>query len=217
MNRIKKAFSVLCTATMILAVGCEEKETSSVTKVNYFGGENQYTQAAEAYENVNGEVVEQDRIAEFITTTPVSKGNASELQGMNIKFNEIYSTGVIKASDMGGEFNYDREVLAIACDITNNTGEACDVNAFDFVVKFLDGDETEIYTGMEAMLSAQEKITDIESFNSTVEAGETLTGYAAFGIYSEWETVTILYNPAGDDNNEAISFEITRDMVKTLG
>ena len=217
MNNIKKFLAAVLATTMVFAVGCSEEESSSEAKVVYYDDSNEYTQEAEAYENSDGEVVAEDRIAENVKATPVKKGESAELGTMNVEFVDVYSAGIIESSDMGGEYNYNREVIAVSCNLTNNSDATESVTAFDFVVKYLDGDETELYTGSEAMLGAQEKITDIESFNSDVEPGSSLSGYAAFAVYSEWETMTIYYNPTDDDKNEAISFEITRDMVQQLG
>lgn len=216
-DKVKRVASVLMALTLVTAVGCGEDRSSSDANVVYYDESNEYTQEVEGYENDKGDVVAEDRIIENIVSTPISKGESKDLGTATVEFTEVYSAGIIAASDQGAEYNYNREVIVLECNLKNNSGEPVNFSSYDFVVKGLDGDETELYTGAEAMLCAQEKLPELESFNSEVAPGETLPGYAAFAVYSDWETLTIYYNPINDDNNEAIAFDITRDMVQNLG
>ena len=163
-------------------------------------------------ENGDGQVVPQDELIENIPTQQIRQGVKSEVSGLDITLTDIFDVGEIKAEQV----NYDRQVIAFVFEITNNTDSDIDVNAFDVKVEYMDGERNTVTTGVEAMLKAEDKIKDMESLNATLKPGETVKGYAAIGVYSVWETMTVYFAPQGTGQKDALAFDITKDAVKEL-
>lgn len=211
MKNIKMLIAFLSSAAMVLAVGCGEKNESSNNNIVYYDSSNTYSQAAEGYENSEGDVVKEEELIENIPTTLVNIGENAELSGLDIKLTNVYDAGIIEADE---NFNFDRQVVVMVYEVTNNTSEETDVSAFDMTICYLDGEETSISTGMEAMLKAGERLPDMESLNATLKPGETIKGYSAFAVYSRWESLTAYYNPVNSDTTDSLTFEVTKDMIE---
>lgn len=211
MKNIKMLLAVLSSAALVFAGGCGEKKEGTSNNIVYYDSSNSYSQEAEGYENSSGEVVDEKDLIENIPTTPVSLGENAELSGFDIKITNVYNAGLLESDQY---HNYDRQVVVVVYEVTNNNSEDMDVTAFDMSIRYMDGEETKITTSMEAMLKADEKMADIESLNATLKPGETIKGYTAFSIYPRWDNLTVYYNPQNSDNNDSLAFEITKDMLE---
>lgn len=213
MKNIKTMLAVFSSAVLVFAAGCSEKRESAGNNIVYYNDSNTYSQAAEGVENSSGNVIKEENLIENIPTTPIEIGNNAELSGLDFKFTNVYNAGTLKANE---NYNYDKQVLVVVCEIKNNLSEDIDINAFDMKIRFIDGEETYIMTDVEAMLQAGEKIRDIESLNTTLEPGQSVKGYAALAVYSRWDSLTVYFSPENIDVNDALAFDITKDMVENL-
>ena len=213
MKNIKKVITVCSAVTLIFSAGCSDKRNVTENGIVYYdGSSNEYVQQTEGMENGDGQVVPQDELIENIPTQQIRQGVKSEVSGLDITLTDIFDVGEIKAEQV----NYDRQVIAFVFEITNNTDSDIDVNAFDGKVEYMDGERNTVTTGVEAMLKAEDKIKDMESLNATLKPGETVKGYAAIGVYSVWETMTVYFAPQGTGQKDALAFDITKDAVKEL-
>lgn len=211
MKNIKMLIALFSSAALAFAGGCAEKKENTSNNIVYYDSSNSYSQAAEGYENSSGDIVKEEELIENVPTTPANLGENAELSGFGIKVTNVYDAGMIKANQ---NFNFDRQVVVLVYEVTNNNSEAMEVNSFDMKVRYMDGEETNIMTGVEAMLKADEIITDIESLNTTLKPGETIKGYSAFAVYSEWENLTVYYCPQSAGNNNSLTFDLTKDMLE---
>lgn len=214
MKNIKKILAVVSSAAIVFAAGCSQKKSGSTeNNVVYYDNSNEYSQSAEGVENARGEIIREEDRAENIPTIPANIGENAEIGGMDVKITDVYDVGIIESNE--DTVNYDKQVMAVVCEITNNTDTEQTVNAFDFKVQLIDGEYTDITTDLSAMTKAQKKISDMESLNAKLQPGETVSGYVPFAVYSRWKTLSVYYNPS--DNNgskDSLAFEITRDMVE---
>lgn len=211
MKNIKILLAVLSSAALVFVGGCGENKGSTGNNIVYYDSSNSYSQSAEGVENSRGEIVREEEKPENIPTIPANIGENAELAGMDVKITNVYDAGIIEAGDTA---NYDKQVVAVVCEITNNTDTEQLVNVFDFKVKLIDGEYTDIMTDLSALTQAQKKISSMESLNVTLQPGETVTGYAPFAVYSRWETLSVYYKPAQTDSEEVLAFEISKDMVE---
>ena len=213
MKNIKKVITICSAVTLIFSAGCSDKRNVTENGIVYYdGSSNEYVQQTEGMENGDGQVVPQDELIENIPTQQIQQGVKSEVSGLDVTLTDIFDVGEIKAEQV----NYDRQVIAFVFEITNNTDSDIDVNAFDVKVEYMDGERNTVTTGVEAMLKAEDKIKDMESLNATLKPGETVKGYAAIGVYSVWETMTVYFTPQVTGQKDALAFDITKDAVKEL-
>lgn len=212
MAKIRRILAVVSTAVMVFSVGCREKSNSTENNVVYYDSSNEYSQDIEGVENEEGDVVKEEELIENIPTIPCRLNDVAEVSGVGVKMLNVYDVGILKANDF---YNYDRQVIAVVCEITNNTDAPINVNSFDMNIEYLDGDKTNVTTGTQSMLVAQEKITDMEQFNSEVQPGQTVKGYVSYAVYSRWESLSLYYTPSFAGNNTAVVLDVTSDMVET--
>lgn len=213
MKNIRILLAAVSVAAIALSVGCNEKK-STENSVIYYDNDNSYSQEVEGYENSQGEVVNKEDLIQNVPTTPVEVGDDAQISGVDVKLTNIYNAGLLEADR--GAIKFDRDALVFVCEITNNTDQEMEVTAFDWSVQVLDGEYTKVTPGVDAIMLAEEKVSDMESLNHTLQPGETCKGYAAIGIYSEWQSLTVYYKPAGSQSNASLSFDITRDMVENI-
>lgn len=213
LKNIRILLAAVSVAAVMLSAGCSEKK-STENKVIYYDKDNSYSQEVEGYENSEGDIVKKEELIQNVPTTPAEVGADAQISGVDVKLTNIYNAGLLNAAD--GVIKFDRDALVFVCEITNNTDQEMEVTAFDWSVQVLDGEYTKIIPGIDAIMLAEEKMSDMESLNQTLKPGETCTGYAAIGVYSEWQSITLYYKPAESQSNASLSFDITKDMVEEL-
>ncbi len=210
-SKVKRVLAVVSATVMVLSVGCGKKSNSTENSVIYYDSSNEYSQAAEGVESDNGAIVDEAELIENIPTIACNLNDKVNISGIDVKPVNVYDVGTLKADDI---YNYDRQIIAVVCEITNNTNDTVKVNGFDMNVEYIDGDKTNITTGAQSMFLAQEKLSDIQSFNTEVKPGETVKGYVSYAVYSRWESLSIYYTPTHTNNNEAVVLNVTSDMVE---
>lgn len=210
MKKFKAFTAVFASLVLITAVGCEEKKGGGDSIV-YYNSQNQYSQAAEGYEDSQGAVIPENEKIENIPTIAASRGEKAELSGIDITITDVIDAGIMKSGE--DTVNFDRQAVAVVCEVTNNTSEEMSVNALDFEIRYMDGEETMIVMDAQAMMAAMDNIKDYESLNAVLKPGETVTGYAAFGIYSRWESFTVYFKPDSMEAPDSVAVNVTRDMV----
>ncbi len=213
MKNTRKILASISAVCLAFSVGCGEKKSGSDNSVIYYDNSNEYSQAAEGFEDSQGQIVKEEDLIENLPTTPAKMGEVAQLGGVDIKLEKVYDIGIIKEGEI---FNYDRKVIAIVYEITNNTDTDIVANSFDLNLQYMDGEQVTVMSGVESMLRAQEKITDIDMFNSTIKPGETLKGYTPLAFYSRWENITVYYTPHFYEGKDAVSFDISKDMLEVL-
>lgn len=211
MKKVKIMLAAVSAVTLIFTAGCAEKKDSTGNNIVYYDDSNAYSQAIEGVEDYEGNVVKEEDLIENVPTTPAKINQVEQIGGVDINVLNIYDLGIIKAHDF---INYDRQAIALICEITNNTDEEIDVNSFDMQIEYMEGERSKITTCMESTLRAMETISDLESFNTTIAPGETIKGYSAFAVYQRWESLTFYYTPTSYEGEDALTYDVTRDMVQ---
>lgn len=210
LKNLKKILAVLSAVTLVTLTGCGKKNDNS-NKITYYDASNPYSQKAEGVDSSGGKSYDENTAAENISTIPAKLNENIDLSGINITLKNVYNAGETETGENPG---YKKQVLALNCDITNNTDSKITVNSFNFSIRYIDGESVLIETGMREIMTAGRKITNINQLNSEIAPGKTVSGFASLSVEPDWETITIYFTPLNAKTNNAVTFEITKDQIE---
>lgn len=210
MKKIKRISAVSAALCLIFAAGCGDKNNNTQNSVIFYDNSNSYSQAAEGYENSKGDFVKNENLLENIPTTPGKLNEPAAINGIEVKITKVYNVGMLSADDMIPE----RQVLAFVVEVTNNTDAPIEENYFNLCIRYIDGEEVEVTPGVREVMLASDNIPDVEPLGGTIEPGQTLTGFAPFALYKEWQNLCVYFTPQHFGVKDSVSFEITKDMME---
>lgn len=211
MKRIKKIMALFSSLSIIFACGCSNSNTPQ-SNIVYYNSANSYSQTPENIENNQGESYNEENLKK-IPTVPASLNEPAEISDISVKLTNVYNVGTIEENIYSDD---KKQAIAFVLEVTNNTDSEINVNQLDLSLNNIDGEGAEITSDILGIMLADEKLPDLSPLNANLKPGETTKGFSTISIYPKWENLTLYFSTQDQEDQTAISFYVTNDMVETI-